>query len=656
GGAGGTGGAGGALTLDRVAVGRHLLLGGDNIDLALAHLVEPRLVGEGERLDATRFTELLLACRDAKERLLSAAPPPSVPLRLAARGSSLVGGTLTTELGLDETRALAADGFFPRVSRGERLEAGRGALVGFGLPYERDPAITRHVARFLERHAASGTPRAVLLNGGVFRSPLLRARLLEVLADLVGAEVKELPGADPDLAVARGAVAYARSLEGQGHRIGGGSARGYYVGIAPEGGVRRAILVVPRGAREGERHHAALPGLSLTVGKPVRFPLFAAEARDDAPGAVVDVDASLEELPAVTARFPDANAPVSSRRRGRGDPERRVAVTLEGELSAIGTLDLACVAGEGDDGRLRLAFDLRPAEATRDEPLPPASIGPAPPASLRPPPSRAPDARLDRARALVEAAFPEPGSTEPGDARHLLRDLEALLGPRASWTLETARGLFDALSPRARSRRRSPEQERVFWLLAGYCLRPGFGHPLDERRVARLAALLPELLAFPEEARGYQQFFIAWRRVAGGLGEPAQVQLRDLLDPFLSTDPDKPRKKKGFAPLAREELLELASSLERVPVARRADLGRWVLERTWTSRDPRLWAAIGRIGARVPVAASAHHVVSPVVAGAWVDHLLRERWGEVPGAARAAAELARATGDRVRDLPERQRR
>ena len=163
-------------------------------------------------------------------------------------------------------------------------------------------------------------------------------------------------------------------------------------------------------------------------------------------------------------------------------------------------------------------------------------------------------------------------------------------------------------------------------------------------------------MLFPLEPRNWQQFWIAWRRIAGGLDEAAQVAMRDVLDPLLAPSEARLKKPRGWKAEAPDDLLELVSSLERLPPARRSELGGWILERTWTSREPRLWAALGRIGARVPAYASAHHVVSPVVAERWLEHLLREKWEGLPTAPQAAVQLARVTDDRARDVSERARR
>jgi molecular chaperone DnaK (HSP70) len=627
-----------AERVTRVAVGPHLLLGGDNMDLALAHVVEPRLV-DGGKLDPARFAQLVGACRAAKERLLGDAPPGDVPVAVAGAGSKLVGGARTAIVTRDEAERIVLDGFLPVVAADARPQRTRSALVGFGLPYERDVAITRHVAAFLARHLPSAWPDAVLLNGGVFRAARIAERLVDCLAAWRGeGQVVRLPDADPDLAVARGAVAYALARRGRGVRIGGGAARGYFVAVAAEaaapgaGASARAVCVVPRGAEEGTVHAARGRTFALSTGRPVRFDVVASDVVDAQAGDVVAVD---DER---FARLPPLAATIAGAARGEVD------VVLEGELTAVGTLDLGCVETSGR--RHRLAFQLHTKAPDTDAPQPstPGARRPsAPPGS-------------DLARELVDRAFGRPRPDASGrEAKDLLRELERALGERSQWTTETNRGLFDLLLPDARARRRSADHERVFWLLAGWCIRPGFGAPLDPSRVVALAPLFDERLAFPAEARGWQQFWIAWRRAAGGLDEATQTRIRDFVDSWLAPAEAGLKKPKKPA-LSLDDALDMASSLERVPASRRAELGGWVLERTWTDRDPRLWVALGRLGARVPAYASVHHVVPPYAVERWLDHLLREKWDAVPTAARSAVQLARRTGDRARDVSDRVRR
>ncbi|HEX8796701.1 MAG TPA: Hsp70 family protein [Polyangiaceae bacterium] len=618
----------------RVAVGPHVLLGGDNVDLALAHAVEPRLAGEDGRLDAARFAQLVSGCREAKEKLLGQHPPEDAPVTVVSPGAKLVGGTRTTRITREEAERIAVDGFFPVVPGDAKPQRSRGALVAFGLPYERDVAITRHVASFLTRHLEPGTwPDAVLLNGGVFRADAIARRLVEVLGSWrPESRVERLGDADPDVAVARGAVAYALARRGRGTRIGGGSARGYFVAVDET--LSRAVCVVPRGAEEGVTHGVRGRTFALATGRRVRFDVLASDEARASSGDVVDVDED---------RFARLPPLVASLDASEGAAE--IPVTLEGELTPVGTLDLACVElGAERPRRFRLAFQVRGTESVAP---------PAPSTTKRP--SVAPS-RLEAARALVDRAFGKPRSDATGrEAKDLLRELERVLGERPQWDMQTNRALFDVIVPDARSRRRSADHERVFWLLAGWCIRPGFGDAADASRTGALFALFDERLAFPGEARGWQQYFIAWRRAAGGLDEAAQTRIRDFVDPYLAPTEAGLKKPKKPA-LSLDDARDTASALERLAPQRRSELGSWILERTWTDRDPRLWEALGRLGARVPAYASVHHVIAPHVVERWIDHLLRERWDAVPTATAAAVRMTRKTGDRARDVSDRVRR
>jgi molecular chaperone DnaK (HSP70) len=617
------------LAIERVAVGNHLLLGGDNMDLALAHLAEQRLAqapsaGDKPRLDPLRFAQLVGACRRAKEQLLGEEPKERVAVTVLAPGSRLFGATRSTELGRDEAEALLLDGFFPAVSRGEKPARARSGLVAFGLPYERDSAITRHVAAFLGRHGAA--PRGLLLNGGVFRSPRLRARLVEVLTGFSGVSPQLLPHADPDLAVARGAVAYGLALRGRGLTIQGGLARGYYMGIEGAPGERTAVSLVPRGAREGERHVVSGLPLSLVVGRAVRFDLFARDDGHDPAGTLVTLsEDDFSALPPLVTTLPDSGSS-SPRAQGGPRPLATVSVVLEGELSSVGTLDLACVAVDDPERRYRLAFDLRSEAA---------------PVSRAAAPKAVPLAKLEEARALFERAFGRSKeAASPKEVKGLVRELERLFGERPKWTKDLSRALFDALLPTAKGRKRTADHERVFFQLAGYCLRPGVGDPGDPQRAAAFGALFAERISF-QEIRVYEQVWIAFRRVAAGLDERVQEAIRDVADPFLAPAEAHLKKPKGWKVEALPQLLELASSLERVDPRRKIELATGSSRKTWTDRDPQLFAALGRLGARMPIYGSQHQVISPRTAERWMDHLLREKWDTAPELfARVAVSLA----------------
>jgi molecular chaperone DnaK (HSP70) len=345
---------GGTLTLERIAVGDHILLGGDNMDLALAALAQRSIE---KPLDALQQRALVYAARSAKEALLSDKPPKSVPIAILGRGSKLVGNTIKANLEREAAEALLVDGFFPKVEANARAERRRtSGLRELGLPYAHDPAITRHLAEFLGRFERM--PTAVLFNGGVMKAQKLRTRIVELLCAWAGREVAVLEGADLDLAVALGAAYYGQARRGKGIRIRGGTARAYYIGIesampaipgfAPP---VKALCVAPQGLEEGST--VALPDdeLGLVVGETSTFRFFAAATRaDDPAGALIDADA-----PGIAELDPVEKLVTAEGERKAGE---LVPVRLESHVTEVGTLELWCVARDGH-GRWKLEYSVR---------------------------------------------------------------------------------------------------------------------------------------------------------------------------------------------------------------------------------------------------------------------------------------------------------
>ena len=305
---------GGALVLERKAVGDHILLGGDNMDLALAHVVRERLAAQGTVLDDWQLRGLVHGCRDAKERLLADAPRDKEPVVVLGRSRKVVGGAVRTDVTRAEVEAALLDGFFPKIGPDARPHvARRMGLQEIGLRYASDPAVTRHVAAFVGRHrdVAPEGVSAVLMNGGVMHAPRFRERLTSVLRSWRGGDVRVLGGTDPDLAVAEGAAVYGLARRGRGVRIRGGTARAYYVGVevaAPAvPGIAapvKALCVAPFGMEEGTE--VELPGaeFGLVVGEPAEFRFFGSSVRrDDVAGAVVERwrPGEVEELAPVEA-------------------------------------------------------------------------------------------------------------------------------------------------------------------------------------------------------------------------------------------------------------------------------------------------------------------------------------------------------------------
>jgi hypothetical protein len=367
----------GNLELTRVAVGEHILLGGDNMDLALAHGVARQLAAEGKTLDPWQMRALTYACRQAKEQLLSQPELPSVTLTVPSRGSKLIGGAVKAELPRELLTTIILEGFFPTVGSDARpLSRPRAGLTQIGLPYAQDAAITRHLAALLGRQlgatdalagfsAREGAsflhPTAVLFNGGVFKSELLTQRVLVTLNAWLAADgapaVRLLQGADLDFAVARGAAYYGQVRQGQGIRIRGGTAQSYYVGIESSmpavPGLEppvQALCVAPFGMEEGTQ--AALPPqqLGLVVGESVRFRFFGSSVRrEDQPGTMLDFWSpdELQELAEIEATLPADG-------RAVGDV---VPVQLRAHVTEIGTLELLAEAAGGQQWKVE--FDVR---------------------------------------------------------------------------------------------------------------------------------------------------------------------------------------------------------------------------------------------------------------------------------------------------------
>lgn len=352
----------GELELERVAVGDHLLVGGDNMDLALAYHVRQVMAASGTRLDSWQVRGLVHACREVKEKVLSGDERQSHPIAVLGRGSRLIGGTLKTELSAQEVRDVIINGFFPFCEAADRPVSGeRAALREAGLVYASDAAITRHMAAFLagaapEASSEMQTPDALLFNGGVMKARLLRERVREVIGSWFSRNngLREIETRNDDLAVARGAAYYGRARRGHGIRIRGGLNRSYYIGIAaampavPGMPVPvKALCVAPFGMEEGTRIPISQRTFVLVVGEPVRFDFLGSTVRRSDPAGAV-VEDWYEEIEQITTLETVLD----------GEAGSAVRVTLESAATEIGTLEIWCVS-ETDERRWKLEFNVR---------------------------------------------------------------------------------------------------------------------------------------------------------------------------------------------------------------------------------------------------------------------------------------------------------
>ena len=654
---------GGQVGFEREAVGEHLLLGGDNLDLALARRIEQSL---GDRaLSVVQRLALRRSVSTAKERLLSEPGLDHVAITVLGSGRGVVGGALTTGLTRQDVEEVLTEGFLPRVPASSRPQRGtRTGLLEMGLPYAADPAVTRHLAEFLARAAEGGAlagtegrtrgaaaidaapeaarmvrPDAVLFNGGFFTPALARDRLLEVLArwfDPSGTwRPAVLENESPAAAVALGAASYALVRETGGLRVRAGSSRAYYIGIASHapgdaaqaaGHHMTALCILPRGTDEGTAFQLTERELSVVTNRPVSFPLYSSATRHDGAGDLVELDeADLHR-----------HAPLATvLRYGRKSRHVELAVSLSAAFTETGTLEVSCES-RSSEHRWRLQFQLRgEGDGERqDEPDEGARSQVAP-------------ERLDAAKAAIASAFEGAGETPEA----LPSVLETTIGfGRMAWPTPVIRALADTLLQHADGRRRGPSFEARWLNLVGFCLRPGFGAPLDEWRVGRLRGVYVEGVVFASDLQCQAEWAVTWQRVAGGLKAGQQQELFQRYGTLLGVR--GPKGARRLSPQVQREAWRLLASLEHLGAGDRVKIGDLLLERI--ARDPGnasyLWA-IARLGARTPAYGPLAAVVPAERAAVWIERLLSAKTLTADTAA-AVAQIGARTDDPLRDVDE----
>jgi molecular chaperone DnaK (HSP70) len=646
----------------RVAVGDHLMLGGDNIDLALAHLVEKKL--GSTRLDAEQWSALRYSCRVAKEKLLADIPSDRWPVTIAGRGSKIIGGSLQSELTRAEVLDVVLGGYFPLSSKTEEpTRGGRAGFQEFGLPFVADAAIPRHLVSFLRRHRAEATgragqvddemparPDAILFNGGALTPAILRDRVVDVVQSWFSEEdqgryrPRVLSNTSLDLAVAQGAAYYGVVRRGGGIRIGGGTARAFYVGFQGEDASKPWLCVVPRDAQEGDEITIDRHDFDLLMGQPVSFPLASSSVRPgDQPGDLVASDLeSIRQLPPL----------VGVMRVGRKARAEQVPVRLAARVTEVGTVELWCQS-RTDDRRWRLQIQLRGPEGT---PAPRGLItgGETDAVVIE-------QSVIDAAVAAIRSAFSAPANAEEGGPARLLKKLEEILdAPRDSWPPSALRAFWEPLRDVADLRQKGPRHESRWFNLAGFCLRPGTGYPLDENRIKALWPTFHQGVKHTRDLQCWSDWWVLWRRVASGLSRAHHEEIHRRLVPFLIPSQGGSAAKKAQRPRPEaHELAEIwrcAASLERLSSGVKETMGDLLVKDLGHhSLQPSTLWCLGRLGARVPLYGPANTVVSIEKASRWLRLAIERPYAsgrESADAIFALAQLARVSGDRARDIDE----
>ncbi len=679
---------GGEISFERTAIGEHLLLGGDNVDLALARLVMEKL--GNPKLSLRQQNALRRQCCVAKEKLLSDGRLKRAPVSILGSGRSVIGGTLSSELTRQEVEETLAGGFLPITALDELpARERRTGLRELGLPYASEPAITKHLAEFLtksgetegqrdggtERQREGETegqrdkenldlsvspslppsvppsptpvrPDAILFNGGFFAPAVTRERVVEAVAKWFRRKGKQwrpkvLSNEAPESAVAVGAAYYGHVRKSGGLRVSGGSARAYYVGVktrarAAEGQVQ-AVCVLPRGTEEGTTLELEGREFVALANRPVTFTLYSSTTRHDAHGDVVTLneDDVHRHAPLITTL-----------RYGKKSRQVELDVRLTMSFTEVGTLEL-WLKSLNSDHRWRLQFQLRGAEPEIEREDESAAEGANEESG-----TVISDEAMAQAERMIRAVFGGPRDAiedETPTPQNLVGRIEAVFGyGKDAWPMVTIRKLCDTLAQVADGRKKGPKYEARWLNLYGFCLRPGFGAPADDWRISQARKIYMAGLTFPRELQCQVEWLVLWRRVAGGLNANQQNELFHRHKVALGVGGKKLSGRLNTQ--VEREGWRLLASLEHLPAPTRVALGKELLIKVkeQPTNQSFLWS-LGRMGARIPLYGPLNCVIPAEVAAQWMRSLLR--LSELtPDVASAVVQLGARTNDPHRDI------
>ncbi|MBF0301942.1 MAG: hsp70 family protein [Desulfamplus sp.] len=654
---------------ERLAVGDHLILGGDNIDLALARFVESKF-SKKQSLTSDKWKTLCHKCRSAKEQILDNEKLNSVRITIKGEGSSLIAGTLAADLTKSELENILCEGFFPDVEPSKEIgkKAGR-AIAEFGLPYEQEPAITRHIGYFLEKHrenikATLGKepmPDLILFNGGSLKPKIVQERIRDAIRRWFACDNLELPkileNDSPDLSVAIGASYYGLVKQGTGVRVGSGSPRSYYIEITKQdinladniiensqlsgnnnnisntdnatdkrGG--QAICIVERGLDEGTTIKLPEMKFDVVANQPVVFNIFSSSFRSgDKSGDIIDIDDSLTPMTPLQTII----------RFGKKGEKSYVPVVIEPKYTEMGTLAIWCRSCISNH-RWKLQFQLREALAgeVKDTEVFDSAL-------------------IEDACQLVERTFAQSGETISGsdaqnlDVQTLVRQLETVVDKKKNgWTLSFLRAIADSLIKNADFRKNSPEHE-VRWLnLTGFCIRPGFGDAFDQERVRQLWKIYLAGPIFPKCKQNALEWWIFCRRVAGGLSAGQQRLFFQNITPLLLSESST---RKTCSPQEMTEMWMAVANMERLIVKDKISLAKKLISSLKPGKTSKqlLWA-LSRIGARELLYGSVDRVVPAKEVSNWIRKICKIDWTTNDPIVSAVVQIVRKTGDRTRDV------
>ncbi len=624
----------GSPRFERIAVGDHLILGGDNMDFSIARSVARRLGKSPAAMGRDAWKRLCHQCRRTKENILDGIAD-SGRITLTGTGSSLIADTVTARIDRQEIESIVLEQFFPLSGCCTEADTADGN-ASWGLPYEADTAITGHLGRFLDRHQADvmtaigacvPCPDLILFNGGALKAQVLRDRIQEAIRYRFSNQAgpNSLENLEMDLAVSMGAAYYGMVKTGIGVRVGSGSPRSYYIGVATDathdtGSQKQAVCLVERGLEEGST--IALPDRVFRVlaNQPVAIDLFSSSFRSgDHSGDLIEVDDTLSVLPSLHTVIQFGDKGIRS----------EIPVHLEASYTEVGTLEIWCQALTTPH-RWQLRFQLRgtdlPDEVAEEEIFEASQV--------------------ELAQKVVRSAFAS--DRDPSRLPSLMSDIADALGcHRNSWPLSLLRDLADTLLDGISARNASAEDESRWMNLLGFCLRPGMGEGFDTHRIKKLWKIYKKGPIHANAPQVRAEWWIMWRRVAAGLTPGQQRQFLQDISPSLAL-------KKGSR-IPRQEFTEMwmaTASMERLHVKDKINLGRQLISQfTVKKPQPQLLWALSRIGGRDLLYGSVDRVAPPSEVVGWVETILSLTWKNPKPVAEMLSQLCRKTGDPLRDIP-----
>lgn len=624
----------GSPRFERISVGDHLILGGDNIDLALAKKLETKFKSR-KALTSDKWKTIAHRCREAKERILDKGDK-SVRITIKGEGRSLIAGTLAADLTNDDVESLLMDDFFPDADKNKMAEMSSSKeIADFGLPFETESAVTRHIINFLEKHredvkhhlSKDPIPDLILFNGGTLKPEMVQNRIKQSIVrwfNLPETQApKTLENNSPELAVGIGASYYGLVKQGEGVRVGSGSPMSYYLGVSLDKlEKKKAVCLVERGLDEGSDINLPDMQYEVRANQPVSFDIFSSSYRSgDKSGDILDIDESMTAMTPIQTVI----------KFGKKSDKKSIPVTIGAEYTEMGSLAMFC-RSEISDHKWKLQFQLR------DEPG----------AGLAVETEIYDDELISNSCSTLEKIFNDK-EKQNTELKSIAKQIETIVGQKkANWPLSFLRQLSDKLIELSETRKLSLEHEARWLNLTGFCMRPGFGDAFDEERIKKLWRIYLSGLLNEKSPQNRLEWWIFNRRIIAGLKAGQQRQI------FQDVSPSLLKGKKGKIKMSPQEQIELwmaVANMERLLVKDKVVLAKSLIPRIKPGKkqDNFFWA-LARLGARELLYGSVDRVVPSKEVVRWIQQVKKTAWKKTDPVESLIVQLARKTGDRTRDI------